>query len=189
MTKSSYPLVYVTGDPATCFMRQPTQAVAFPLSEECQHVCETLKQELEHHQGAGLAANQIGFSVSIVIIDVSDSEIIRKFREDFSETFYGVMINPSYTPLSDDMRSDWEACFSVPNSAGLVPRYTHISYTYQTEEGETRQGQATGFLARAIQHEVDHLRGIAFIDLISPEDAMTLEAYREMRAKKIAEYE
>ena len=74
-----------------------------------------------------------------------------------------IMINPSWNPLSDEMEEEWEGCLSVPGLVGLVPRYAHIRYSYQTLQGETVTREAHGFHARVVQHECDHLDGMLYL--------------------------
>ena len=72
-------------------------------------------------------------------------------------------INPSYEPLGEEMHEDYEACFSVKDIAGLVRRYKQVHYRAYDKDGKLIEGKAEGFLARIIQHEIDHLNGILFL--------------------------
>jgi peptide deformylase len=181
----SYSIVSITQDPSTCFMRKPTQKVDFPLSAEHLALYEVLSKEVVVQEGVGLAANQLGAPYAMAAIHVPDDERLKKTRADFSQTFEGVLINPSYASLSQDQSCDWEACFSVPDLVGLVPRYTFIEVTFQTLDGLVTKVQAAGFLARVFQHEIDHLNGIAFVDRIKPENTMTIKAYRSFRQEQM----
>ena len=126
-----------------------------------------MKLERIYH-GTGLAAPQIGYSYRIIILAAEEDEEIKKFRPDFSDTLpKSIWINPSFTPLSSEKTTDWEACFSVANLVARVPRFTEIAYEAWTSDGQKVQGTARGFLARLIQHEIDHLNGILFIDHLS----------------------
>ena len=82
-----------------------------------------------------------------------------------------IWINPSFKPVSKKKTIDWEACFSVDGVKGEVPRFTEILYEAWTPDGKKVKGRVKGFLARLIQHEIDHLNGILFIDHI-PEDQL-----------------
>jgi peptide deformylase len=72
------------------------------------------------------------------------------------------LINPVIEPLDDEMEEGWEACLSVPGLTGRVARHTHIRYRASTLGGETLERVATGFHARVVQHECDHLDGILY---------------------------
>ena len=73
-----------------------------------------------------------------------------------------VLINPVITPLGDALEEDWEGCLSVPGLRGVVPRYTRIRYTGTTPEGTRIDREVSGFHARVVQHEVEHLDGILY---------------------------
>jgi peptide deformylase len=73
-----------------------------------------------------------------------------------------VLINPIITPLSDAMEEGWEGCLSVPDMRGLVPRYTQLRYRGVDPYGAPIDRSVTGFHARVVQHECDHLDGILY---------------------------
>ena len=99
----------------------------------------------------GLAGPQVNLSYRIVLFWVP--------KEEGEEVPPTLMINPTWEPISDETEQDWEGCLSVPGLVGLVPRYKTIQYTYQTLTGETHHVRATGYHARVVQHECDHLDG------------------------------
>jgi peptide deformylase len=108
--------------------------------------------------GVGLAAPQIGVNLRIVIFEVNENP-----RYPDAETVpQTVLINPVITPLSDTMEDDWEGCLSVPGMRGLVPRYTHLRYQGCDEYGALIDRTVSGFHARVVQHECDHLDGILY---------------------------
>ena len=73
-----------------------------------------------------------------------------------------VLINPTLTPLSNDMEDGWEGCLSVPGMRGVVPRFTRLRYSGFDQYGTRIERDAEGFHARVVQHEVDHLLGILY---------------------------
>jgi peptide deformylase len=73
-----------------------------------------------------------------------------------------VLINPTLTPLSNDMEEGWEGCLSVPGMRGWVPRYAQLKYSGYDERGKRFVREVSGFHARVVQHEVDHLDGILY---------------------------
>ena len=108
--------------------------------------------------GVGLAAPQIGVSLRVVIFEVANNP-----RYPDAETVpQTVLINPVLTPLSDAMEEGWEGCLSVPGMRGLVPRYTHLRYQGCDEYGALIERTVSGFHARVVQHECDHLDGILY---------------------------
>jgi peptide deformylase len=108
--------------------------------------------------GVGLAAPQIGVNLRVVIFEVSKNPRYPD-AESVPQT---VLINPVLTPLSDAMEEGWEGCLSVPGMRGLVPRYTHLRYQGRDEFGAIIDRTVSGFHARVVQHECDHLDGILY---------------------------
>ncbi|WP_432642015.1 peptide deformylase [Acidaminococcus sp.] len=101
--------------------------------------------------GCGLAAPQIGLSQRLVVIDAGDGAGIREF------------VNPVLTdPVGESV--DSEGCLSVPDYEGEVKRAAQITVHFQDKKGDHYKLTADGLLARALQHECDHLEGVLFID-------------------------
>lgn len=117
-----------------------------------------MRDTMQALSGAGLAAPQIGVGLRVVIFGVQhnarypDAEIV-------PDT---VLINPVITPLDDVMEQDWEGCLSVPGMRGMVPRHARIRYQGQDEYGKSIDRTVSGFHARVVQHECDHLDGILY---------------------------
>jgi peptide deformylase len=108
--------------------------------------------------GVGLAAPQIGVGLRVVIFEVRQNPRYPE-AESVPQT---VLINPVITPLSDAMEEGWEGCLSIPGMRGLVPRYTHLRYQGCDEYGAIIDRTVSGFHARVVQHECDHLDGILY---------------------------
>lgn len=108
--------------------------------------------------GVGLAAPQIGVNLRVVIFEVAGNPRYPE-AEAVPQT---VLINPLITPLKKKMEEDWEGCLSVPGLRGLVPRYTQIRYQGRDEYGAVIDRTVSGFHARVVQHECDHLDGILY---------------------------
>ena len=75
---------------------------------------------------------------------------------------YTELVNPVLTPLGDEMEEDWEGCLSVPGLRGVVPRYARLRYEGFDPAGQPIAREVTGFHARVVQHECDHLLGILY---------------------------
>jgi len=117
-----------------------------------------MRDTMQALNGAGLAAPQIGVGLRVVIFGVEKNPRYPD-AESVPET---VLINPAITPLGDAMEEDWEGCLSVPGMRGLVPRHAHIRYQGQDEYGDLIDHTVSGFHARVVQHETDHLDGILY---------------------------
>ena len=98
-----------------------------------------------------------------------------------------IWFNPSYRPLSDGKRKDMEGCFSVSKCVGMVERYTHIAYSATTADGKVVTGEATGFLARVMQHEIDHLNGVLCLDHLTEAEKIDKQQYIAERKRRVAE--
>lgn len=108
--------------------------------------------------GAGLAAPQIGVNQRVVIFGIEKNERY----PDAEEVPFTILINPVIEPLSIEMEEGWEGCLSLPGMRGIVPRYKSIRYQGFDEKGQRFQREVTGFHARVVQHECDHLDGILY---------------------------
>jgi peptide deformylase len=113
---------------------------------------ETMRDE---DGGVGLAAPQIGVDLQVVIFGFVPSDRHPDERP-VPET---VLINPSVTPVSQDMEQGWEGCLSVPGMRGVVNRFSQIRYRGFDQFGKEIDRVAEGFHARLVQHECDHLIG------------------------------
>jgi peptide deformylase len=108
--------------------------------------------------GAGLAAPQIGVLQRVVIFGGE-----RTARYPHADAVpYTVLINPRLKPLRGGKDEDWEGCLSVPGMRGLVPRYRRLRYRGSDESGRPIDRTVSGFHARVVQHEVDHLDGVLY---------------------------
>ena len=108
--------------------------------------------------GAGLAAPQIGVMRRVVIFGYQENPRYPQ-APPVPET---VLINPVITPLDDIREDGWEGCLSVPGLRGIVSRYRNIRYRGYDQYGEPIERETSGFHARVVQHECDHLDGILY---------------------------
>ena len=130
---------------------------ALDLSKKMLILLESLGERI------GLAAPQVFESVRLFIYRIPQSTHPRYQTQTITVPLT-TMINPLWTPLSDEKNDGWEACISVPGLMGMVTRYTNILCTYTDLTGNKIEVEASGFHARVIQHEVDHLDGFIFIE-------------------------
>lgn len=113
-----------------------------------------MADSMEHYSGVGLAGPQIGLGQALVVI---------KLGEDFPLL---ELINPRIVSSSGEEVTA-EGCLSIPGVFGEVPRCTEVEVHFLDRTGSNKVVQATGTLARALQHEVDHLEGVLFIDKVT----------------------
>ncbi|MCK4939295.1 MAG: peptide deformylase, partial [Rhodospirillaceae bacterium] len=113
--------------------------------------------------GTGLAAPQVHVGLRVVVFFVDASRVSEEEElEEGGGIPLTVLINPEIEPLSDEMELGWEGCLSVPGMSGEVPRHTHIRYRGVDLDGKPFEREASGFHARVVQHECDHLDGILY---------------------------
>jgi peptide deformylase len=143
------------GDPRLLEPSRPV--VAFNTAELAELVGD-MTDTMRALNGAGLAAPQIGVNLQVVIFEVRDNP-----RYPQAEAVpFTVLVNPLLTPLTDEMDEGWEGCLSLPGMRGLVPRYSSLRYQGRDERGKPIDRTVSGFHARVVQHEVDHLLGILY---------------------------
>jgi peptide deformylase len=140
-------------------LSRPAEPVADPTSPEIKRLIADMWETLGDVGGIGLAAPQVHVGQRVVIFFLPGE---RAARKDTAEVPPTVLINPEITPLDDEKNEDWEACLSVPGLTGWVPRHSHIRYRGVTPAGETIEREASGFHARVVQHECDHLDGTLY---------------------------
>ena len=141
-------------------LHQVAAKVTEPTSADTASVVRNMLETLEDVGGLGLAAPQVHISKRIVVFFLPAART-GEGPNDSSEKLT-VMINPEIEPLGAEKELDWEACLSVPDLMGSVPRYTKIKYRWTNLDGTQSDRVAGGFHARAVQHECDHLDGILY---------------------------
>lgn len=130
---------------------------AAPVTEfddELRRLVADMYETMDTALGVGLAANQVGIARRVAVIDAEG----RRFA----------MINPRIVTRGGSTASAEEGCLSIPDLFGEVARPEQITFEAHDEHGTTFTLELTGLAARAVQHEIDHLDGIMFIDYLSP---------------------
>lgn len=143
------------GDPLLYRKADPVQQFNTP---ELERLVADMFDTMAALNGAGLAAPQIGVSLRVVIFGVEANPRYPE-AEPVPTT---VLVNPVLEPIGDDMEDGWEGCLSVPGLRGLVPRHLRLRYTGFDQHGRPLDRTVSGFHARVVQHEVDHLDGILY---------------------------
>jgi len=143
------------GDPR---LLEPSREVKKFRTSELDALITDMRDTMDALQGAGLAAPQIGVNLQVVIFGVEENPRY----PDAESVPFTILVNPKLTPMGDDMEDGWEGCLSVPGMRGLVPRYKHLRYRGFDQYGQTIDRTVSGFHARVVQHECDHLLGILY---------------------------
>lgn len=124
---------------------------------------QDLEDTMLHMHGAGIAAPQIGVNLQVVIFGQKTAQSEPNPRyPDADAVPYTVLINPILTFLNEEKEDGWEGCLSVPGLRGVVPRYIKLRYTGFDQFGHDIDRTVTGFHARVVQHECDHLIGVLY---------------------------
>lgn len=138
------------------------QQAAEPVSNfgngELLELLQDMRDTMQASNGVGLAAPQIGVGLRVVIFGVQQSSRY----PDAGSVPETVLINPVITPLDEQMEEGWEGCLSLPGLRGVVPRFRNIRYRGYDENGAPIDRTVSGFHARVVQHECDHLEGILY---------------------------
>ena len=144
--------IHKMGDARLLRIAKPVQRFDTP---ELHGLIADMFETMRAAEGAGLAAPQIGVDLAVVIFGFTRN---RRYpdREPVPET---VLLNPSIEALSDEEDEGWEGCLSVPGLRGVVPRFARIRYRGFDQFGTPIDREASGFHARVVQHECDHLIG------------------------------
>ncbi len=143
------------GDPRLLERARPVTAFGTP---ELAGLLADMRDTMTHHDGAGLAAPQIGVGLRVVIFGVHRNPRY----PDAEEVPDTVLINPLLEPIGDARVEGWEGCLSVPGMRGLVPRFQRLRYRGYDAAGAAIERTVEGFHAVVVQHEVDHLDGILY---------------------------
>jgi peptide deformylase len=138
-------------------LRQKAQPIA-AIDNELQRLIDNMIETMYAAPGIGLAAPQVGISLQVFVVDVTSGRDANALM-----TF----INPEIVKVEGRLRED-EGCLSVPSVYGLTPRAGKVWVRGMNRTGDLVEVEGEGILARALQHETDHLRGLLFFDRMGP---------------------
>jgi peptide deformylase len=141
------------GDPRLLRIAQPVTAFD---TDELHLLVADMFDTMRAVNGAGLAAPQIGVDLQLVIFG---TDTVNPRYPDAPPVPRTVLLNPVITPIGDTEEEGWEGCLSVPGLRGVVPRWQSIRYTGFDQYGDPIDRTVSGFHARVVQHECDHLVG------------------------------
>jgi len=131
-------------------------------TEDFEQLIREMKEAMAQHGGIGIAAPQIGISKQVALIDLPESN---RYGEKVSLPLT-IFINPKINVLTPLEQGFWEGCLSVPGLRGYVERPREVEVEYLDENGQNKKIKAEGFLATVLQHELDHLFGVLYVDRI-----------------------
>jgi len=173
------------GEPVLYQKAAPVEKFGTP---ELSQLITDMFDTMAASNGAGLAAPQIGVSLRVVIFGVQ----VNPRYPDAEAVPMTVLINPKLSPIGDELEEGWEGCLSVPGLRGLVSRYKSLRYTGYDQHGAPIDRTVSGFHARVVQHECDHIDGILYplrlkdIRLLGFEDALFPELTRSESGMRAA---
>jgi peptide deformylase len=147
------------------------------IDAQLQRLIDDMAETMYAAPGVGLAANQIGVPLQLAVIDIGVGEEERKNRQ------LVVLINPELLSMEGSIVSE-EGCLSVPDLTDKVKRAVRVKVRAQDRNGKHFELEAEGLMAKALQHEIDHLNGIVFIDRLS---ALKRNIFQRKLKKALAE--
>ncbi len=137
-------------------------------SGRLHELARDMERTMVEEHGVGLAAPQVAEGLRLFVYWVpagDDSPLVKPT----------VVVNPEIRPVGEEMVEDWEGCLSIPGLRGLVPRHRRIKVKARAVNGEPLSLTADDFEARVIQHELDHLDGIVFLDRMTSMQSLVFE--------------
>jgi len=162
-------------------------------SREIQKLIETMRACMHEAPGVGLAAPQVGLALQLAVIEDREeyhkdvSEVLLQERERSPVPFH-VIVNPAIEEVGGEKAEFFEGCLSLSGFSALVPRARAVRVTCLDERGEPKVIEASGWYARILQHEVDHLNGTLYIDRMRTRSFTTMENLAEFwKGKPVSE--
>ena len=155
-------------------------SVAEIRSREIQKLIEAMRASMHEAPGVGLAAPQLGFAWQLAVIEDREEyhkdvpEALLKERERRPVSFHAI-INPAIETIGDERAEFFEGCLSLAGFTALVPRARAVRVACLDERGEEKIIEASGWYARILQHEIDHLQGRLYIDCMEARSFSSLD--------------
>ena len=139
---------------------------------------EVMRRTMHAAPGVGLAAPQIGLPLSLAVLEdmwATDEDLVRA-RERAPLPFFAIL-NPTYVPLGEERAEFYEGCLSVRGYTAVVSRPKRVEARWTSPRGATRRAEFSGWQARIVQHETDHLSGTLYLDKAEVRSLCTNEEY------------
>ncbi len=134
-----------------------------------QKLIDDMIETMSEYRGIGLAAPQVHETVRLIVVGIQHDED----DDDEAKIEIVPIINPVVTPIGSDVVEGWEGCLSIPEVRGKVPRAARIRLQALDRRGKRIDWTMTGYPARVVQHETDHLDGVLFIDRMQSLESLT----------------
>ncbi len=157
-------------------LREVAESVGDPSHPEIRRLARDMVETMVDAGGAGLAAPQVHVPARMIVFRVPAERTVEGEEPAPGVT---VLLNPEVEPLGPETAVSWEGCLSIPGLRGAVPRFLRIRYRGLDLDGAPVSVEAAGFHARVVQHEVDHLDGVLYLERM--EDLRLLAFDEEMR--------
>ena len=166
------------GDP---ILRQISSAIAVSevanadiqaLIDHMQSILNGIKS-ISEENGNALSAPQVGRPIRLILLRINGE--------------FCAMINPEFTPLSDEKFEFEEECFSLYDKRAMIMRYRHINLTYRDRNGDTQSKHLSGEEAALVQHEIDHLDGVLFVDHVGQDQLHDIETVLAKDPKRLSQ--
>ncbi|HVF78977.1 MAG TPA: peptide deformylase [Solirubrobacteraceae bacterium] len=177
-------LAIVTGDAAVLRERAREVAPAELASPDVQQLIDDMIATMRAASGAGLAANQVGETLRIAVIEVRAGNRRYPYKPPIALT---VIVNPVLEVLDDERFEINEGCLSLPGVRGVVPRAVNVRVRYVDRDGAPHEEIRRGLTAGTFQHEIDHLDGVLLTDRV--EDPAALMTWDEFERDHRAAFE
>jgi peptide deformylase len=170
------------GNPVLRGVARPLTAAEI-VTDQIQSLIEHMRDTMRDAPGVGLAAPQIGESLRIVVIEdkveyhkgLTEAQLEERQRKPVD---FHIIINPKIELLPSPIALFFEGCLSIPRLMAEVPRSLSVRVTCLNERAEPQTINAQGWYARILQHEIDHLNGRLYTDLMQPNTLTTIENYQ-----------
>ena len=167
--------IKILGDPV---LREPAAEVG-ELDDETRALVKDMFETMYLAEGIGLAAPQVGVSARVIVVDLGNAEE--------NEVGAVALVNPRVVEFGRRKDRASEGCLSIPGMEEIVERPETVKVEGLRPDGEPVEMEVSGLLSRALQHEIDHLDGILFIDRISPlKRRMLMKKWQKSRAEEVA---
>lgn len=143
-------------------LRRAALPVEDPIPAVVRQLAHDMVETMIDAPGIGLAAPQVHIGWRVIVLRVPADRTTGVPGDTVMEPM--VLVNPELEPMGDEVAMGWEGCLSIPGLRGLVPRHARIRYQGYGLDGRPVEGEAAGTFARVLQHEVDHLDGVLYLD-------------------------
>jgi len=162
-------------------------------SDDVQRLILDMQETMRDAPGVGLAAAQVGVPLQLAVIEDREELLRNTPAEELAEkqrrpVVFHAIINPKLTPIGTETAEFYEGCLSLAGFSAVVPRALRVRVEYLDERGDAKTVEASGWYARILQHEIDHLQGTLYIDRMRSRTFTSLDNFtRHWKGKTVQE--